>query len=83
MLNFRQFHQYVQSRVGFTDLPKEATPTGKCGASELAMHVGCVDKRAVGVALNETGTYAYVLLEDGTFVDGCWHCFPNGDWSVS
>lgn len=83
MLTIHQFLQFLQAKTGYTKLPQEATPTGRCNASELAMHVGCVDKRAVGVALNDSGTYAYVLLDDGTMVDGNWHCFPNGDWSVS
>jgi len=52
---------------------------GTLGATELAMHTRKVDHRPIVAFLQPGGTnYAYVLLHDGSILDGCFHQFEDG-----
>lgn len=56
---------------------------GRFGYSELCMHVGFAEKNGLFALVNDQGTYASVLADDGTFVDGSFHLFENGNFSLS
>ena len=57
---------------------------GEVGASELAMHMGIVQRRGVAAFVRPgIGRYAYVLLDDGEIVEGCFTRFGDGTFSLS
>ena len=77
------YSQWVGSMPGYRELTAEEIPKGECGASELAMHCRIVGQKIKRVWVNDKGTYAYVLLQNGKGADGCWTAHASGDWSIS
>jgi hypothetical protein len=46
---------------------------GQLIGSELEVHTRNVGRTAIWAFLNAGGHYAYVLLDNGKFIDGCYH----------
>lgn len=56
---------------------------GKVGCSELGVHTRTTEKAGIMALVSSSGNYAYVLLEDGTWLDGCYTRFADGSFSVA
>lgn len=57
---------------------------GKVGYSELGMHTRACEMRGVVAFLRQhSNSYAYVLLDDGNFLDGCFCLKDGGTFSLS
>jgi hypothetical protein len=72
--------QYLRSR-GCT---KVVLVNGEVGATGLAMYTGkvqCVGRFAF--VRPDSMNYAFVLFTDGTMLDGCFHLFSDGRFSLS
>lgn len=59
---------------------------GEVGASELGMHMEIVRNHGIVAFVRPEDKhmiYAYVLLDNGKVVDGCFHLFGDGTFSLS
>lgn len=61
---------FYRMRSGYRNIIPLA---GAPGYTELCMHVGCANRRGVVAFVNDDQTYAYVLFEDKSVVDGSFH----------
>ena len=56
---------------------------GVVGFTELAMHCQVTERVGIVAFTNKARTYAFVLLDDGSFIDGCFDLRADGTFSVS
>jgi len=59
---------------------------GEVGATELGMHMGIVCDHGIVAFVRPEDKhmiYAYVWLDSGRLVDGCFHLFGDGTFSLS
>jgi hypothetical protein len=56
---------------------------GTVGYSELGMFTRTAHKAGIVAWANELLTFAYVLLEDGTIISGCFTIFDDGRFALS
>jgi hypothetical protein len=72
---------YIKVMRGYSE---EVEVHGSMGHSELGIHTRKADVPAVKAFCRPGDyNYAYVLLEDGTWIDGCFHRFADGTFSLS
>lgn len=71
---------YLKSQ-GYT---REIALRGKVGWSELGLHTRKHEHVGIVAFVREDRqTYAYVILNDGSFLDGSFHLFESGEFSLS
>jgi hypothetical protein len=73
--------EYIKKERGYS---REVQVRGVVGHSELGMHTRKANVIGV-VALLRPGSdyFAYVILADGSILDGCWCQHSDGTFSVS
>lgn len=78
-----QYINYLMKEKGYT---VEKALRGTVGYSELAMHTRNAERIGIVAFLHPKGYgYAYVLMDDGNVLDGCFYSPPewDGKFSVS